>query len=644
MPIPTLIDETTAATRFSDVTARARSRLAGLAVPERIFPLSIVLVVVAVFAIGLRNEFVRWDDHTNFVDNPYFRGLGLRQLAWMFSTTLMGHYIPVTWLTLGLDYVIWGMQPAGYHFTNLVLHAANAVVFFWVAKRLLVVARPEASETALRWGAAVAALFFAIHPLRAESVAWATERRDELSGLLFLTCVWAYLRAAAAEAPRRRRLLTVSVAAFVLAMLSKSIVMTLPLLLVVIDWYPLRRLQRPWWSRENGRILLEKLPFLVVGITGAAVAYWAVGHNEYFTPPTKYPLPSRMAMALYSIVFYVSKTVLPMDLSPLYELPSRVDPLDPQFLSAAIAVAVVSIALVALAGRWPAALAAYAWYVIVLAPVGGLVHAGFQLAHDRYSYLSCLPFAVLVGAAAVWLGGARARGALRPPFFAASCAALGALLATLGLLTSLQVQVWRSTESLWTHATYATPECSICHDNYGALLVNSSPVPPRPQLIAIEHFQQALALKPDREKPYGGLGLALIQLGRPREAEAALRRVIDKRPVELGALNNLGLALSQQQRFAEAEPYLRQAVAMDAHNVVVRANLAEALVGLKRFDQALAELHRAADERPFAPEPRIGLVLAYRAAGNTTEMRKQLTILRQLHPVIARDVAAKHLL
>jgi tetratricopeptide (TPR) repeat protein len=244
----------------------------------------------------------------------------------------------------------------------------------------------------------------------------------------------------------------------------------------------------------------------------------------------------------------------------------------------------------------------------------------------------------------VWLGGARARGALRPPFFAASCAALGALLATLGLLTSLQVQVWRSTESLWTHATYATPECSICHDNYGALLVNSSPVPPRPQLIAIEHFQQALALKPDREKPYGGLGLALIQLGRPREAEAALRRVIDKRPVELGALNNLGLALSQQQRFAEAEPYLRQAVAMDAHNVVVRANLAEALVGLKRFDQALAELHRAADERPFAPEPRIGLVLAYRAAGNTTEMRKQLTILRQLHPVIARDVAAKHLL
>jgi protein O-mannosyl-transferase len=642
MPIPTLIDEPTAATGFSDVTARVRGRLAALALPERIIPLAIVLVVVAVFAVGLRNEFVRWDDHTNLVDNPYFRGLGLRQLAWMFTTTLMGHYIPFTWLTFGLDYVIWGMQPAGYHFTNLVLHAGNAVVFYWIAKRLLCAARPAASETTLRLGAAVAALFFAIHPLRAESVAWATERRDVLSGLFFLTCVSMYVRAAAAEGTRRRRLLTMSVTAFVAAMLSKSIVMTLPLLLVVIDWYPLRRLQPPWRSSENRRVLLEKVPFLVIGIAGAALSYWAVGHNEYFTPTTKYPLPSRIAMALYSIVFYVSKTVLPMDLSPLYELPSRVDPLDPQFLGAGIAVALVSVALVALAGRWPAALAAYAWYAIVLAPVGGLVHAGFQLAHDRYSYLSCLPFAVLVGGAVVWLVGARTSGALRPPLFVASCAALGALLAALAVLTWLQVQVWRETESLWTHATYATPECSICHDNYGALLVNSSPVPPRPQMIAIQHFEEALSLKPDREKPYGGLGLALIQLGRPREAEAALRRALNNRPVELGALNNLGLALSQQQRFAEAEPYLRQAVTMDAHNVVARTNLAEALVGLRRFDEALGELRRASDEQPFAPEPRIGLVLAYRAAGNPTEMRRQLTILRQLHPIAARDIAAQH--
>ena len=642
MPTPTLLDDTTATPGLTDVASRARTRLAALALPERVIPLTLVLAVVAVFAIGLRNDFVRWDDHVNLIENPYFRGFGARQIVWMFTTTLMGHYIPLTWLTFGLDYVLWGMQPAGYHFTNLVLHAANAALFYWLAKRVLCAALPAASEVALRAGAGVAAAFFALHPLRAESVAWATERRDVLSGLLFLTCVMMYLRAAEAEGSRRRRLLALSLTAFGLAMLAKSIVMTLPLLLVVLDWFPLRRLDPRRWSRETRRVLVEKLPFLIVGLAGGAVSYWAVGHNEFFTATTKYPLPSRIAMALYSIVFYFSKTVLPMDLSPLYELPARVDPLQPQFLGAAIAVVLVSLTLVALAGRWPAALAAYAWYAIMLAPVGGLVHAGFQLAHDRYSYLSCLPFAVLLGAGAAWLVGAHAVGRLRPPLVAAGGVALGALLMSLAALTWQQVQVWRDTESLWTHAMYATPECSICHDNYGALIVNRLPVRPGDALIAIEHFQQALTLRPDRDKPYGGLGLALIQLSEPREAEAALRRAVVATPKDVGAFNNLGFALNQQRRFGEAVPYLRRAVELDRRNVVARTNLAEALVGIKRVDEAITELRQASAEQPYAPEPRIGLILAYRAAGATAEMQKHLTILRQLHPVAGRDLAAKH--
>src|SRR2546427_8432752 len=560
----------------------------------------------------------------------------------MFTTTLMGHYIPVTWLSFGLDYVLWGMQPAGYHFTNLLLHAANAVLFYWVARRLLAAAQPDTSRTALRAGAAVAALFFAVHPLRAESVAWATERRDVLSALLFLTCVLTYLRAASAEGARRRRLLALSVAAFAGAVLAKSIVMTLPLLLVVIDWYPLGRLRPLPWSRQARGVLLEKVPFLVVGAVGAAVSYWAVRHNELLTSSTKYPLPSRVAMALYSLVFYLSKTVLPIDLSPLYELPPRVDPLAPQFLSAAIVALLLSVTLLALAGRWPAGLAAGAWYAIVLAPVGRLVHAGFQLAHDRYSYLSCLGFAVLVGGGVAWLVGAHASGRLRPPHFRASCAALGVLLTTLAALTWLQRQVWRDSESLWTHAMLVTPECSICHDNYGAAIVNRERKDPSDALIAIGHFLRALALKPDREKPYGGLGLALLQLNRPLDAEAPLRRAVAQYPTETGPLNNLGMALTQQGRFDEAVPFLRRAVALNERNVVARANLGGALAGLGRYDEAITEFRRAAEEQPFAPEPRIGLVLAYRDTGDFVEMRKHLTILRQLHPAAARDIIARH--
>jgi protein O-mannosyl-transferase len=644
MPTPTLLGDSTETASLSEAGARLRARLATLRIPERALPLAIVLAVVAVFSIGLRNDFVYWDDHRNILENLHFRGFGWAQLRWMFTTTLMGHYIPLTWLTFALDYVLWGLQPAGYHFTSLVLHAANAAVFYWIAKRVLTAALPATSEIALRAGALVAGLFFAIHPLRAESVAWATERRDVLSGLLFLVCVLLYLRAASSEsAQRRRQLLTLATVAFALAMLAKSIVMTLPVLLVVIDWYPLRRLQPLRWSAQTRRVLLEKLPFMTVGAVGAAVSYWAVQHQGFLTESyAKYPLPSRISMALYSMVFYLSKTVVPTDLSPLYELPKRVDPLASQFLAATVAVVLLAVTLVPLARRWPAPLAAYAWYAIVLAPVGGLVHSGFQLAHDRYSYLSCLPFAVLLGGGVAWLVNEHAAGRLNTRLFGVSASAVAALLLSFGVLTWLQVQVWRNTESLWTQATYAAPDCSICHNNYAAILVNRPQVSLDEQLIAISHFEQALILRPDSEKVYGGLGLVFLHLGRFADAEAALRRAIARAPVEIGPYNNLGFALNQQGRFAEAVPFLRRGLSADEHNIIARANLGQALVGSGHLDEGIAELRRAADEQPYAPEPRIGLVLAYRQAHNTAEMRKQLTILRQLHPAAARDLATQH--
>ena len=623
----------------TDVAVRARHRLTTLTFSERALVLSIVLAVVAVFSVGLRNEFVDWDDPSNFLQNQHYRGLGRAHLAWMFTTTLAGHYIPLTWLTFGLDYLLWGMEPAGYHFTNLVLHAANATLVYWLAKHLLTSARPRADEYALRAGAAVAALFFAVHPLRAESVAWATQRRDVLSGLLFLACVWAYLRAARADGHSRRGLRLLAIGAFALAMLAKSIVMPLPLLLLVLDWYPLRRLQGFSWSEGNRRILLEKIPFFAVALAGAGVSYWAVARDGLVT---NYSFVARVALALYSLVFYVSKTVLPLDLSPLYELPSHVEVLDPQFLGAAIAVGLLSVALIALAPRWPAGLAAYAWYAITLAPVGGLVHVGYQLAYDHYSYLSCLSFAVLAGGAVVCLAGAQADAGLRPPLFRASCGAIGTMLVTLAVLTWFQVQVWRDSESLWLHATSATPECSICHINYGTLLVNRSAVRPWERLLAIEQFQQALMLKPERHEAYGGLGAALLGLRRPREAEQALLRAVAAESRNIAVLNDLGLALNEQGRFADAIPYLRRAVALDEHQPVIRANLAEALLRSGHIDEAILELRHATNEWPFQFEPRKVLVLAYHEARNGVEMRKQFTILRQLHPVAAQDLALKH--
>src|SRR5439155_21822245 len=203
-------------------------------------PALIALVTFATFLPALHNQFVNWDDDKNFLENPHYRGLGWTHLRWMWRTTQLGHYIPLTWMTLGLDYSLWGMNPFGYHLTSLLLHAATAVVFFFVARRILTLALPGPSERghALAVSAGVAALVFAIHPLRVESVAWVTERRDVLSGLFYLSTILMYLRACERE-ERGRRWYSLAVATFVLALLSKSMVVNLPIVLLILDVYPL---------------------------------------------------------------------------------------------------------------------------------------------------------------------------------------------------------------------------------------------------------------------------------------------------------------------------------------------------------------------------------------------------------------------
>src|SRR5881409_1038208 len=240
-------------------------------------PLLVALFTLAAFLPTLQNQFVNWDDADNFLGSPHYRGLTWTHLRWMW-TTHMGHYIPLTWMTLGLDYVLWGMNPVGYHLTSLLLHAANAVVFFFIARRLLTLALPSPSERghALAVAAGFAALVFAIHPLRVESVAWVTERRDVLSGLFYVSAILVYLLACEGGA-RGRGWYWLSVAVFVCALLSKSMVVNLPVVLLILDVYPLRRLGGAvgWLSESARRVYVEKIPFVLLAAGASAIALMA---------------------------------------------------------------------------------------------------------------------------------------------------------------------------------------------------------------------------------------------------------------------------------------------------------------------------------------------------------------------------------
>jgi protein O-mannosyl-transferase len=611
--------------------------VAGLA-NLRWLPFAVAAVTLVVFSPAIQNSFVDWDDSVNLFENPRYRGLGWTQMKWMFTNTLMGHYIPVTWLTFGLDYTLWGMSPLGYHLTNVLLHAANAALFYLVAFRLLSKVSSLAAPT-LRLASAVAVLFFALHPLRAESVAWATERRDVLSGLFALLTVLLYLKAVEAKGGRRHRFFAVSLITYTLALLSKSIVMTLPIALLLLDVYPLGRVEvcRGVWREPSARMALkEKLPYVALGLAGAVMSYWAVAVNDFLLSVDRYGWPDRIAVTAHSLWFYFEKTILPVSLSPLYERPVEVNPLEPRFLLSGIGVVAISALLLALRRRWPAGLAVWVYYAITLAPVSGIVQSGPQLAHDRYSYLACLGWALLAGAAAGRLAQAVSMSVVRTWLAAAASAVLAGWIVTLATLTWYQVETWRDSETLWRHAVESNPRCSICQGNLGSALYQR-----KLYHLAKERFETALALRPDRARPHGGLGIVLDRLGDFEEAVHHLRIAVAQDPNDPDVLTNMGVVLANQKRYSEAMPYLERANRINPNHVPGLVTLGNALIETGRPDKALGYLVRALALRPDEPVLRYDLARAYLALGQREAARNEHDTLVKLDPERARITAAE---
>jgi tetratricopeptide (TPR) repeat protein len=492
----------------------------------------VVAAAIAAFVPALSPDFVNWDDPGVLLDNPHYRGLGPRQLAWMFTTFHMGHYMPLTWLTLGWDYVMWEMSAWGYHLDNLLLHAGTALIFYFLALRLLRLALrpppPLPNPLSLRGGggeggdasirlplaAASAALFFAVHPLRAESVAWITERRDVLSGLFYVAAALAYVKAVS-EGPRRVGLFWGSVALFVCALLSKSLTVTLPATLLVLDIYPLRRLGgAAGWGRWH--VWAEKLPFFVLAVAAAAVAFLALlplGNARSLAEMS--PLV-RLVLVLYSQAFYLVKTVWPAALSPLYGFP-----VDVTYVHLGLAVAGNLLALAALRFA-PALSATWAVYTLTLLPASGLFHNGPQAVADRYSYLACLPWALWVGAAAAWRP--RRAPALRAVALAFRTLVVAALLG-LGALTWSQAGIWHDSIALWTHALAVNPDSRDAHGYLGKAYDEAGLV-----AEAVAHYAEAARRSRNRLPWYVLIARVLEDDGNDQGAMAYYGEVLRSAP------------------------------------------------------------------------------------------------------------------
>src|SRR5213594_1880924 len=504
-----------------------KNRSRRLELQHAVIPLVIAFSTFAAFLPTLQNQFVSWDDDKNFLENPYYRGLSWTHLHWMWTTHL-GHWIPLTWMTFGLDYLLWGMNPVGYHLTSLLLHVTNAVVFFFVVRRILTLALPSPAERshALAVSAGFAALVFAIHPLRVESVAWVTERRDVLSGLFYLLTILVYLRASERGA-RGQGWYWLSVAAFVCALLSKSMVVNLPVVLLILGVYPLRRLGGAigWWSEPARRVYVEKIPFVLLAAAAAAIALMAqLSHNTMVSVVQLSGL-GRLAVSAYGLSFYLWKTVAPVNLSPLYELPPTVNPWAPPFIVSYGVVVAITALVLALRRRVPGLPAAWLAYVVVLLPVLGIFQSGPQIAADRYTYLAGLGWAILAGAGLLscWRSSRRSKTVTPATWLLAGiafCVVVG-----LGVLTWNQVQVWHDSEKLWSHAAGINPRSPVGQYSWGLALAQEGKL-----TEAIEHYTTALRIKPDYADAHINLGIALAQQGKRAEAGEHYQQALNSKP------------------------------------------------------------------------------------------------------------------
>ncbi len=506
----------------------------------------------------------------------------------MAGATVMGPWQPLTWLTWALDHSRNGLSPYAFHASNIFLHAAGAGVLTLLLKAVLDKAAPAAAERRRWLAAGGAALLWAVHPLRVESVAWITERREVLCAYFYALSALLYLKGWSRS----------SWLSFVAACLSKGSAVTLPLSLLVLDVYPLRR-------KPSLALVIEKAPFLLVSLIVGLIGLFAQGSDASLKGFADASPSFRVALALRGLSFYLEKTVAPIGLSPFYPVPDAFGPLHASVLASSALLGAL------LYGSWrlrrsaPAVPAALALYAVALLPLLGLVRFGEQLAADRYAHLSGFALAGLASAAL-----------LRVPAAALPLALL------LGGLSWRQSGIWRSDAALWAHAERTAPSrqsrlnLSAALRGEGRLdeaaeldrvLTETAPGLPEPRvnyagwLSAKGRHADALAALADlptagpwAAKARYNRALALDGLGRAAEARAELRAALEAAPDFAEARNNLGLLLRKAGRDDEAQRELARAAALRPDWAAPWFNRGLALASLGRLKESLACFERAA--------------------------------------------------
>ena len=538
----------------------------------RLLIMIMAAIVFISFGPVLNNGFV-WDDNINFVENYKYRGLSFSNLHWMFTTFHDANYHPLTWLTLGFDYVLWHMNPAGYHLTNLMLHVLNAVVFYFLIIQVLQKVEANYRNTCeMQTSAVVGALFFAVHPLRVETVAWISARGDVLCCFFYLLTIITYLRMSAEQAAAtKRKWILLALLFFVLSLLSRAWGITLPLVLLIIDLYPLRRFNLQERSNTfTKKLLKEKIPFVLFALAAAVLALWA--KKESMLAMAKHGIIDRLMQAAYGLCLYIWKTIVPLRLFPGYLLDKSFDPLTSKYLLSAILVFSITAGLIIMRDRWPWAITAWACYAIIVSPQLGFVQSGPQVAADRYTYIACLPFGVLVSGGMIKLWQAQHQKSLSWAGRFASVVLISLSLLVLSFLSFGQSRIWYNNLTLLDHDIQLNPGNSNAYYYRGIYREEMGDLQG-----ALEDYTSAIQSDPEHAEAYNNRGAIRKIQGDFAGAMVDFSNAIRLNPSSPEGYANRGVIRQAQNDLERAAQDLTKALEVSSSNWTYKPQVAKLL-------------------------------------------------------------------
>ncbi|MBN1364046.1 MAG: tetratricopeptide repeat protein [Syntrophaceae bacterium] len=554
---------------------------------EQILIIYIVLAVITLAVYWQINQYDFVFDDVQYVTNNYHvkSGITLRGLHWAFTNTTSNLWHPLTWLSLMLDYQFFGLNAGGFHMNNLILHMLSTLMLFWLFNRM----------TGAVWKSAFVAAFFALHPLHVESIAWITERKDVLSAFFWMLTLCLYVYYTEKTVIERYILVLFS---FVLALLSKPIGVILPVIMILLDYWPLKRFQS-----QRDKIVLwqlkEKAPFFILSVVFGVVAIYLMR----FSKEIYLPLSSRLANAPVAFIIYMEKTFWPHDMAAFYPFPDNIPA--GKIIGATFLIIIVSAIIIVLAKRLPYLFTGWLWYAVVILPIIGIIQNGYYAMADRYHYLPSIGIAVMLA----WgVPSLIKRGNIRKKIL---LPAGMIILMVLAFLTWRQNSYWKNNIELWKHALMVTDNNYVAHNNLGVALIAENKI-----TEAIGHYTEAIKLKNSYYFAYNNRGNAYAGIGKYQHAIADYDKAINLNSNYIQAYYNRGYSYNKINQYERAIEDYNKVIFMKQDYADAYNNRGNAYAKIGEYQRAISDYNKAINLNPYDMQAYFNRIKVYFACGD----------------------------